>query len=337
MRRLLFALIIIHFAYFTKAQDPHFSQFFASPLTLNPALTGKFNGNYRATVNHRNQWPEINNAFITSTASIDFQVLKNKLNSNDILGVGINFLTDNSANGAVKFNYLSASTAFHKSLDEDGNEHFSVGLQATSSNFLINTTKLVFEDQLTTLGFTNPNTGEIFNGTSLQKSYIDVNVGLLYYKYNPENQSNYYAGLSIYHVNRPQINFTGLKYLLNPRYTLHAGGFYPFSETVGVHVSGVHSTQASATETVIGGTFQVNTGGYYTNNPVLLYFGSWYRLKDALIPYLGIEFSNTRIGLSYDVTVSNLKTAAVNKGGIELSLIYINQPNTDRPINCPKF
>jgi type IX secretion system PorP/SprF family membrane protein len=337
MKQLLLFIVFYSFVFLAKAQDPHFSQFFASPLTLNPAFTGKFNGNYRAAINHRNQWPEINNAFVTSTGSIDFQVLKNKMNSNDVLGVGFNFLSDNSANGAVKFNYISGSSAFHKSLDEDGNKTFSVGLQATSSNFLINTTKLVFEDQLTTLGFTNPNTGETFNGNTLQKSYIDVNVGLLYNNFNPESQSSYYVGLSIYHVNRPQINFTGLKYLLNPRYTLHGGGFYPFSEVVGLHISGLHSSQAGSTETLLGGAFQLNTGGYYSNNPVLVYVGSWYRFNDALIPYIGLEFSNTRLGLSYDVTTSNLKTAAVNRGGIELSLIYTNQPNTDRPINCPKF
>ena len=30
------------------AQDPHFSQFFSSPMTLNPAFTGKFNGHMGA-------------------------------------------------------------------------------------------------------------------------------------------------------------------------------------------------------------------------------------------------------------------------------------------------
>ena len=41
------------------AQDPHFSQFFASPLTLNPAFTGKFDGSWRLAANHRDQWPSI--------------------------------------------------------------------------------------------------------------------------------------------------------------------------------------------------------------------------------------------------------------------------------------
>src|SRR5580693_5493092 len=71
-----------------RAQDPGFSQFFASPLSLNPALTGKFNGVIRVAGNYRNQWPSINNAFITSTVSVDAPILVNKLPVNDTWGIG---------------------------------------------------------------------------------------------------------------------------------------------------------------------------------------------------------------------------------------------------------
>src|SRR5947208_5817866 len=102
-----------------KGQDPHFSQFFASPLTLNPALTGKFDGNLRVTGNYRNQWPTINRAFTTTTVSVDFPIMRNHISSTDTWGVGFMGYSDQSANSALKFNYLSVSTAFHKSLDED--------------------------------------------------------------------------------------------------------------------------------------------------------------------------------------------------------------------------
>ncbi|MFM9911534.1 MAG: type IX secretion system membrane protein PorP/SprF, partial [Chitinophagaceae bacterium] len=59
-----------------KAQDPNFSQFFVSPLTLNPALTGKFNGDFRIAGNYRDQWPSISKAFITSTVSLDGPILR---------------------------------------------------------------------------------------------------------------------------------------------------------------------------------------------------------------------------------------------------------------------
>src|SRR6185503_15688961 len=98
------------------AQDPNFSQFFASPLTLNPALTGKFDGTFRVAGNYRNQWPTINNAFVTKTVSVDFGILKNSLAEIDQMGVGILGVSDNAGDGVLVTNYGGLSFAYHKGL-----------------------------------------------------------------------------------------------------------------------------------------------------------------------------------------------------------------------------
>jgi len=67
MRKFLLAMICCALLKTASAQDPNFSQFFVSPLTLNPALTGKFDGNFRIAGNYRDQWPAISKAFVTST------------------------------------------------------------------------------------------------------------------------------------------------------------------------------------------------------------------------------------------------------------------------------
>src|ERR1700727_1055168 len=108
-----------------QAQDPGFSQFFASPLTLNPALTGKFDGVVRVAGNYRNQWPAINNAFITSTISVDAPILVNKLRENDPWGIGFMAMTDKTASGILNDNYFALSTAYHIALDENG--YHSIG------------------------------------------------------------------------------------------------------------------------------------------------------------------------------------------------------------------
>lgn len=334
MKKIFVTLILALLSSIVIAQDPHFSQFFASPLTLNPAFTGKFNGNYRLAGNYRNQWPSINNAFITSTASIDFRILENKIRNNDLFGVGFMFLNDKSANSAVKLNYASFSTAYHKGLDEDGNNQLGIGLQATYSNMFINTSNLKFEDQLEATGFTGISK-ETFDGATLQSNYFDLNAGILYTGSSNET-NNYYVGLSMYHINSPKQKFAGNDYTLSPRVTAQAGYYFMFNENVGLHLSGMHSTQAATTETLVGGAVQL-VANPNTNSPVNIYVGSWVRFKDAIIPYVGLEFSNTRLGMSYDVNTSSLKTATINRGGLEISLIYSHQPNTDRPINCPKF
>ncbi|MEK7227019.1 MAG: type IX secretion system membrane protein PorP/SprF, partial [Bacteroidota bacterium] len=42
-----------------QAQDIHFSQFLSSPMNLNPALAGQFDGDHRFVMNHRNQWSSV--------------------------------------------------------------------------------------------------------------------------------------------------------------------------------------------------------------------------------------------------------------------------------------
>jgi type IX secretion system PorP/SprF family membrane protein len=327
----LSALLLLQRA---SAQDPHFSQFFSSPLTLNPAFTGKFAGTLRVAGNYRNQWPTINNAYTTAALSVDFPILQNSIANNDTWGLGLSGYNDNSANGAVKFNYASFSTAYHKGLDEDGFHQLGAGFQVTYANMLINTNSLKFEDQLTNAGFTGV-TSEVFNNGTLKSSYLDVNAGILY-NGSTNERNNFYFGISMYHLNRPRQDFTGANYVLYPRTTIHAGGFFPVGATTTLHLSALQMFQAGASETMFGGALQFNANPD-DPSPTSLYVGSWMRFNDAIIPYLGLEFSQFRLGLTYDYNVSSLKTASQNRGGIELSLIYILKPSTEKPINCPKF
>ena len=317
------------------AQDPHFSQFFSSPLTLNPAFTGKFNGNFRAAGNYRNQWPTINRAYQTATASVDFHIMENQIAYTDNWGVGVMGYTDKSADGAVSFNYFSLSTAFHKGLDEDGFHQIGTGFQVTYSNMLINTSVLKFEDQLTPLGFTGV-TNELFNNTTLKSNYIDVNAGILYSASTSED-NNYYAGLSLYHINRPKQEFTGADYLLNPRATFHAGGYFPLNTMSIIHFSGLFSTQAKANESLLGGAVEFRVGEPDEVSPTSFYAGGWMRFGDAIIPYIGLEYNDFRFGVTYDINTSDLKTASQSRGGIEISLIYINRPPGSKGLPCPKF
>ena len=58
-------IIIISGVCFKTAvlQDPNFSQFLYL-CHLNPALTGKFNGNFREAGNYRDQWPAISKGLL---------------------------------------------------------------------------------------------------------------------------------------------------------------------------------------------------------------------------------------------------------------------------------
>jgi len=319
-----------------KAQDPNFSQFFASPLTLNPALTGKFDGVFRVAGNYRNQWPTINNAFTTATISMDAGILRNTIPDYDQFGVGIMAFTDKSGNGVLQNNFLALSTAYHKALDENGFHQIGLGFQGTYVNKRLDIASLKFESMLRADGFTGL-MDESFSSNQIKLSYFDMNLGILY-NGTTDGSNNFYLGASMYHVNHPKETFKQGNYLLDPRVTIQAGGMVPIGEYNAFHFSANHSRQANATNTVIGGAYMINVS-QDAGNPTNLYLGSWYRFGDAIIPYVGLEFGEFQLGASYDVNTSSLKPASNMRGGAEISLIYIKKhtdPNAKK-LNCPKF
>jgi len=319
------------------AQDPNFSQFFASPLTLNPALTGKFDGVYRVAGNYRNQWPTINNAFTTYTASFDAGILKSRIPEYDQFGIGVLGFADDAGNGVLKNNALGLSLAYHKALDENGFHQLGVGFQGAYVGKRLDVTKVTFEDQLTPSGFTGA-TSEIFPGQRVSVSYFDMNAGILY-NGSTDGNNNFYLGASMYHINRPKESFQGDQFFnLSGRVTFQGGGKIPVGQYNYIHFSANHSRQANATNTVIGGAYALNANADL-DNPTNIYIGSWYRFGDAIIPYVGLEFGEFHIGATYDINISSLKPGSNMRGGAEISLIYIKKPvdPNAKKLNCPKF
>lgn len=318
------------------AQDPHFTQFFVSPLTLNPALTGLFSGDVRFAANYRSQWSSISTPFVTSTISADAGILKRVIPYNDIWGAGLLVLYDQTGGGGLRSSYIGLSTAYHKGLDGEGAQSIAVGIQVAWEQKRLDYSSLLFEKQLTNLGFdpTVPN-GEYFNNSSL--SYPDYNIGVLY-NASIGTFGNFYAGASYYHLSQPNESFLGQNYPLHSRVTVHAGGGFAPTELTRVYLSSLYMQQAGATEVDFGGAF----GFVINNRPMdanLFYIGAWYRWDDAINPYIGLEINDFHVGVSYDVNVSSLHPASNYRGGVELSLIYLfkKTDKDQRPINCPKF
>lgn len=335
MKRTILTLgIFLCLSLFIKAQDPHFSQFSASPLTLNPALTGKFDGTLRVAANYRNQWPAINNVYTTSTLSVDFAILKNRLPGYDTWGIGILALTNKAGGGVLTSNYIGLSTSYHKSLDEDGYKQIGLGFQGVYGQKKLNGNKWLFEDQVTPFGFTGV-TKETFSSGNPNINYFDVNAGLLFSS-STDGDNNFYIGASMYHINRPRESFAGANWNIAPRTTISAGGYFPVSDILTLHTSAIYQNQAQANEFVAGGALAASFDDQ-SENPSNIYGGLWYRLNDAIIPYLGLEFSGIRIGASYDINISKLRSGSQGRGGMEISLIYIKKPAGYKSIPCPKF
>lgn len=340
MKKIVFTLLTcVALVSVSNAQDIHFSQFFASPLTLNPALTGKFDGSFRISGNFRDQWPAYNNVYVTKTTSFDFGILKNRLSEMDQMGVGLLGATDNAASGTLITNTVGLSLSFHKGLDENGFHQIGAGFQTSYTNKRLDITKLLFTDQLTPLGFTGV-TNEIFSNKQVNVSYVDINAGVLY-NGSTNGYNNFYIGASMYHINRPKETFKGGEHLVSARTTIQAGSKIPVGSYNSLHFSTIFATQAKTRNIVFGGAFCLNAN-QNGSNPTNIYFGAWARfnsINDAIIPYIGLEFGPIHIGYSYDINVSSLKTATNSVGGNEVSLIFKKKPidPNSKKLNCPRF
>jgi len=340
MRKLLSLILIVLSTLKGFSQDPHFSQFFVSPLTLNPALTGKFNGDFRISGNYRDQWPEISKAYVTTTLAFDAPILRNRISESDTWGVGVIAMSDKTASGVLTSNYLSLTTAYHKGLDENGYHSLGLGFQAIYADKRLDGTKLNFLDELDANGGFTGVSMETIDNQVLKVNHFSMGLGFLY-NGSTNGYNNFYAGLSAYHLNRSNESFTGdIFYKMNPRYTFNMGGAFPLrDETKTVYGSALYSTQAGAENIVIGGAmgFSFNSDPEF---PTAIYLGAWTRfnnVNDALIPYVGLEYGGIRFGASYDINISSLKTASQSKGGVEISLIFIKRPPGQKFVPCPKF
>lgn len=324
-----------------KAQDMHFSQWFNSPLTTNPANTGFIpDADYRIGANYRNQWSAIMSVpFKTMSVWGDAQVFRDRIESG-WLGLGGVILRDVAGSGNLTSTKVYASAAYHQML---GVAHLlSAGFNVGWANKRINTTDLKFPDQFDGEFFDSKlPTSAILDVPSI--NYIDVQVGLNY-AYFPTDNLYVNGGVSAWHLNRPRESFFksdpagGYDSRIQPRYTAFVNVSYKVNEDVIVNPMGYFTTQAKANEMVAGGMVQYNLSG---DGESQLIGGLFYRAGDAFVPMLGFEWKNIKLMFTYDATTSSLKNYNNGRGAFEFSLLragFYNVYNGDRRQSlCPTF
>src|ERR1044072_4059064 len=169
---------VVSFCFQSLAQDMHFSKWFNSPLTTNPANTGFIpDADYRIGVNYRNQWSTIMSVpYKTMSIWGDAQVFRDRIESG-WLGLGGLILRDVAGSGKLTSTKIFASAAYHQML---GVAHLlSAGFNVRSEEGRVNTTDLKFPDQFDGKFFdSNLPTSVVLDNPNI--SYFDMQVGLNY-------------------------------------------------------------------------------------------------------------------------------------------------------------
>jgi type IX secretion system PorP/SprF family membrane protein len=337
LKNIVLAVASVLIAITSFAQDLHFSQFFNSPLTTNPANTGFIpDGDYRLGVNFRNQWSSVMSVpYKTMSAFGDMQIMKDRFD-NGWLGVGAVILRDVAGSGNLTSTKIYGSLAYHQMLGYSS--LLSLGFNLGYANKQINVSNLKFPDQFDGKFFDNklPTSVMLDNNTI---GYFDMQVGMNY-AYFPTENVYFNTGFSVHHVNRPRESFfatdNDFDNRISMRYIGFLNGSFKLNDRVILNPNIYYTRQATTSELVAGVNAHYNLSG---DGEYLLIGGAYYRLNESVIPMVGLGYKDYTFTFSYDVTTSSLANYNSNKGAFEFSLIKQGSitPGGQKVTPCPSF
>ena len=320
-RLLTYIILTLSLTNICYSQDIHFSQFKLSPLNLNPSLTGVFDGDYRFTATHRNQWSSVTNPY--STFAFSFE--KNKLLKKPI-SIGCQINQDRA--GDSKLNTFQFNPSFSYQIQIDSNQIISSGLQLGFTKRNLDYNPLSFDAQYNgSIYDPSLSNQESFSTTS--NNYLNLNFGISHFiKIN--NHLKFNSGISIYNLNgSKQSYFNDATIRLDPRISVHSNCKWKFAENLIFNPSFLWLKQGKHQEFILS----VNSE-YILENFMKtyrsIYGGLAYRNKDAIFINAGYKFDNWQLGISYDLNLSKLVPASIYRGGFEIAIVYIidNTPPT---------
>lgn len=338
MKKLCVLVVVMMLTGFCFGQDPQFSQFFSSPLNINPALTARINEDWRFISNIKDQWIGPASPYITSTVSYDRKMFQDKIpnvdNADDnVFGLGGMLMYDHSMAGIQKSTYASADLSYNVKFAEGavGKHRLGLGFGATYGRRYVDFNRLYFQEQwIGYNGFnTNLPTGE--SALSEMKPWFSVSTGLLYSFYT--DKTNFDLGASVFHVNKPKQTFLeDPNQYLPMRKVVHANFETFINEQWVLNTNAIYQFQQEAHYFSAGGAL-----GYFIQGQqnTLLNFGVWYWTKHAIIPYVGLTMGDMQFGASFDITTSKLKEADPKPRTFELSLILRGTKSPLNIIPCP--
>ncbi len=326
----LLPVVMLWMAVSVRAQDAQFTQFYASPMYLNPAFTG-LTFEHRFVANYRNQWPGVKTAYQTAMVTYDYNMTD--LNS----GLGFTVMQDRSGTAGLTHTQVGACYSYHFKINKFAEIRMGANLNFNMKR--IDFTKLRFNDQIAT------GSGVSIEATHYEPlNFMDFAAGALL------NSNEYWLGLSARHLTQPNSSMVGDKVPLPLSISLHGGYRFILEQKSRVdlrkYVSPAFNLRHEAKYD------QLDIGVYYFHMP--LNVGLWYRglpfkkyaptygNRESIALLIGLDLSPrlVRIGYSFDLTVSRLGIAN-SLGAHELSIIYEIAKKRKRNkrvlVSCPKF
>ncbi|MCW3072970.1 MAG: type secretion system rane protein PorP/SprF [Flaviaesturariibacter sp.] len=336
-QKMLLGMLMLIVAFGATGQDINFSQFYELPLLRNPALAGKFRGDIRATSAFRSQWNSVTVPYKTQALGVE---LKSGVsaNSDDYISLGMQITNDVAGDSKLGKTQLLPMIAYHKLMNSYRNTYISVGFLGGAVQQRFDPTGLKFDDQFVGGAYsaTNP-TRQTFTNTNV--IYWDAAAGVTYSS-ETDKGLQYYIGAAYFHVSQPKVAF-------NPDNDMRLNRKIVFNLGISTPVGEYNTLILYADYFSQGGNSQAQGGVLYKHDMVQadeienvsLSMGAFYRVNDAIVPVVKLDYYKWGIGLTYDANINKLKQASNGRGGFELTLSYksfLNIRNTSADkMRCP--
>lgn len=332
-------LCILSPLYFNiSAQDIHFSQFWMNPISLNPASTAFYDGNFRVGAYNRSQWYTVTKAYQTNGLWFDLPIAK-RPSHQDIFGFGMTFDFDVAGNSKYTTMQSNAMFSYARSLNRKNNHFIMIGISGGIAQRTIDYASLSFDEQFQDDMYESSNPiNETFPTTKFL--FGDCAAGIQWF-YQPSEAFYYQAGISAFHLNMPKQSLLKDKSIRLPiKYNLQLSVGFGLNRDMIITPSLFYSRQLQYQEFMIGCMYTYIISRDQQGNIKKLEIGLDYRWKDALYVVLGFEIKRIRLNFSYDFNISKLTPASNAQGGMEASMYYIfkhKKTYKRKEIPCPIF
>ncbi|MCE7923223.1 MAG: type IX secretion system membrane protein PorP/SprF [Haliscomenobacteraceae bacterium CHB4] len=351
VRKLLFLLAALLGLNGLSAQDIHFTQFYMSPMTMNPAMSGKFEGTVRIGGIYRGQWASVvggGDSYKTPSVWADAPIIRG-IRKQDWIGVGLVFFTDKAGEIGLQHSATKLGATYHLALGKKNTTVLSIGGQYGKGSRKLGDDRR-YEDGYDPSGQYVPSNSKEGNVVD-DASYTDIDGGInISSKLNKRMDFN--LGFAMYHINQGKYSLAGISDPNGPtptqptagnakiprRSILHGQFNAALDDRWSMSPAFQYMTMSGADE------IQLQALMGYLFNPekdITLNFGLGYRLRDAVQAIAGVKYKDLRVGFAYDINTSDLNAASNYRGGFELAANYIvkiYKPATiKQKVLCPRF
>jgi len=326
-RSLIFLVCCIFFTK-GKSQDHHFSMIYENNVYLNPANAGLFYP-IGISFSYRQQWRSLAYGYNTALFSVDGRIYSTTGGS--ILGGGLIVIKDIS--GETRLNTTNINMVLMGKVMLNENNNISAGIVGGIMERKIDNSKLKLTEQHNDLGIydanVKPETFETYKrlapdvGAGVQWSYGRGATTL-----SANDPLGIQVGLTFFHLNKPNTSFKEDFDKRNIRGMGHFNITYGIRNTP-LQICGQGIIQFQGINKMVYPGLKVRyllqeqsryTGFLFSRS---LTIGGFYRLNDAFVISLNLEWDQFFIGISYDLTLSGLAKATKGFGAIEGNIKYI--------------